>query len=370
MRPTTGRGTPSGRRIPTGRRTMIGRTVLAAASLLAVTLAAACSSGGTTATDTAAHSGGNNPGGTGSGAGLVINFGDQQQSTETLLTASGALTGASYKVNFIEFDSGPLVDAGFAAQRIDVGVMGDLPASLAVKSGLPVTTIASEAYIGASEYLVARPGITSIAQLRGKNVAYTTGTAEQAFALRALATAGLTQKDVHQVDVSLLQLGTVLESGAADASVVSVEQKIDYQLNHPGSTVLATITSVKPSSYGYILATNAALASPAKLAAIDDLTRRLVRAEAWERTHQSQFITDYYVNVEHQTPAAAKLILAAGGTYNFVPLTSAQPAALQDVVNLLVGAGALPAPYSVAPLFSPAEDHRYNTILKEAANNG
>jgi sulfonate transport system substrate-binding protein len=333
------------------------RIVLAGAGFLALALATACSSGGgSTASDTAA----------GGGSGIVINFGDQQQSTQTLLTASGVLAGAGYKVNFVEFDSGPLVDAGFAAGKIDVGTMGDLPASLAVKSGLPVTAIASEQYIGASEYLLARPGITSIAQLRGKNVAYTTGTAEQAFALRALATARLTQRDVHQVDVSLLQLGTVLQAGAADASVVSVEQKVDYQQTHPAAVVLATIASVKPASYGYILAAKAALASPAKLAAIDDLTRRLIEAEAWERTHQSQFITDYYVNVEHQTPAAARLILAAGGTYNFIPLTSAQPTALQDVVNLLASAGALPASYSIASLFSATESQRYNTILKEA----
>jgi sulfonate transport system substrate-binding protein len=335
------------------------RLALAGAGLLVLALATACSSGGgSTARDTAAQG----------GSGVVINFGDQQQATETLLTASGALAGTSYKVNFVEFDSGPLVDAGFAAGKIDVGTMGDLPASLAVKSGLPVTTIASEAYIGASMYLLARPGITSIAQLRGKNVAYTTGTAEQAFALRALATAGLTQRDVRQVDVSLLQLGTVLQAGAADASVVSVEQKVDYQQTHPSAAVLATITSVKPASYGYILATKAALASPAKLAAIDDLTRRLIQAEAWERTHQSQYITDYYVDVEHQTPAAARLILAAGGSYNFIPLTSAQPAALQGVVDLLASAGALPASYSVAPLFSATESQRYNTILKEATH--
>jgi sulfonate transport system substrate-binding protein len=338
--------------------------VLATASILALALAAtvtACSSGGRPASDTAlrANSG---------GSGVVINFGDQQQSVETLLNASGALADASYKVNFVEFDSGPLVDAGFAARKIDVGTMGDLPASLAVKSGLPVIAIAAELPIGASEYLLARPGITSIAQLRGKGVAYTTGTAEQAFALRALATARLTQRDVHQVDVSLLQLGTVLESGAADASVVSVEQKVDYQLTHPNATVLATITSVRPASYDYLLATSAALASPAKLAAIDDLTRRLIQAEAWEKAHASQYITDYYVDIEHQTQAVAKLILAAGGTADYVPLTSAEPAALQNVVDLLASAGALPATYSVTTLFSTTESRRYNTILKEATH--
>src|SRR5580704_1535998 len=245
----------------------------------------------------------------GSSSATTLNLGDQQQDLETLLQASGALAGAPYKVNFIEFDSGPLVDAGFAAHRIDVGFMGDLPASLAVKSGLPVRAIAVNLPIGASEYLLAKPGITAISQLRGKPVAYTTGTAEQAFALRALKTAGLTQKDVQQVNVSLLQLGTVLESRAADASVVSVEQKIDYQQTHAAAKVLANVDTVTPPSYGYLLGTTAALASPAKLAAIDDLTKRLIRAANWQKTHQSQWVTDYYVNVEHQTPAAAKLIL-------------------------------------------------------------
>ena len=148
---------------------------------------------------------------------------------QTLFASSHALAGASYKVNFVEFDSGPLVDAGFAAHRIDVGTMGDLPASLAAKAHLPVVAAAVYRPIGSYMYLLAKPGISSISQLRGKPVAYTTGTAEQAFALRALKQAGLTQKDVHQVNVSLLQLGTVLQGGAADASVVSAEQKVDYQ---------------------------------------------------------------------------------------------------------------------------------------------
>ena len=102
----------------------IGRLLggLAAASAFAL-VATACSSGGSTATDVSAQGG--------SASGVTINFGDQEQEFETLLTASGALKGASYKVNFVEFDSGPLVDAGFAAHRLDVGEMGDLPASLA-----------------------------------------------------------------------------------------------------------------------------------------------------------------------------------------------------------------------------------------------
>jgi sulfonate transport system substrate-binding protein len=325
-------------------------------------LASACS-GGSTATDTAAR------GGHGGSSGLVINLGDQQQNLETLLNASGALKGAGYTVNFIEFGSGPLVDAGFAANRIDLGFMGDLPASLAEKSGLPVTAVAVSHPIGAWEYLLAGPGVTSIAQLRGRPVAYTTGTAEQAFALRALKSAGLTQKDVKQVDVTLQQLGTALESGAAAASVVSVEQKVDYEQTHPSDKILASIDSVGPPSYDYVLASNAALGSPAKLAAIDDLLKRLVEASNWQKAHESQWITDYYVNVEHQTPAVAKLILGAGGTQTYVPVDGAVQGALQQVVGLMASAGAS-TDYSVAPLFNTAAETRFAAILKEVPQNG
>ena len=343
----------------------IARTLGALALASLVMAASAC--GGDPAARTTASTAGQD---LGSSSGLTLNLGDQQQQLETLLQASGAMTGAKYRVNFVEFDSGPLVDAGFAAHRIDVGSMGDLPASLAVKAGLPVRAIAVDLPIGASEYLLAKPGITAISQLRGKPVAFTTGTAEQAFALRALKSAGLTQQDVHQVNVSLLQLGTVLESGAADASVVSVEQKVDYQQTHPTAKVLANVDTVTPPSYGYLLATTAALANPAKRADIGDLTRRLITAENWEKSHRRQWVTDYYVDVEHQTPAAAKLILAAGGTENYVPITASVSSALQEVVKLLAQAGTVSATYSVAPLFSNAESRRYNAILQEVPQHG
>src|SRR6202161_1486080 len=98
----------------------IGRLLggLAAGSGFAL-VATACSSGGSTATDVSAQGG--------SASGVTINFGDQEQEFETLLTASGALKGASYRVNFVEFDSGPLVDAGVAGPQMDLGFLGGLP---------------------------------------------------------------------------------------------------------------------------------------------------------------------------------------------------------------------------------------------------
>jgi sulfonate transport system substrate-binding protein len=297
-------------------------------------------------------------------AGTVLNVGDQEQFLQTALTDSGALKGAPYKVNFVEFDSGPLVNAGFAAHQIDLGYMGDLPASLAVQAGLPVKAVAAMLPIGASEFLLAKPGITSIAQLKGQTVAYTTGTAEQAFALRALASAGLSQKDVTQVNVALAQLGTALESGSAVASVVSIEQKVEYQQTNPTAQVLATQETVKPASYDYMLATSAALNNKAKSAAISDFTVRMIKAENWVKTHAAQYNTDYYVNLFHLTSTEAEQILKAGGTYKYVPLNGSEINALQNVVDLLANAGGIPKSFSASPLFSTAVSARYNAILK------
>jgi sulfonate transport system substrate-binding protein len=303
-------------------------------------------------------------------AGTVLNVGDQQQLIETLFKASGVENGLSYKINFIEFDSGPLVDAGFAANRIDVGLMGDLPAALAVQSGLAVKATAVDDTLSPQEFLIAKPGITSISQLKGKSVAYTTGTAPQAFALRALATVGLKQQDVHQVNVALQQLYTVLETGQVDASVISgVQQEKLYLHQHPDAKVLATNTTVSPPSYGYVLGTTSALADPAKDAATQDFIKRLIESTTWTATHQEEYATDYLVDVQHETPAEAHLGVSAL-IDNFVPITPAVRSALQNVVDLEAGAGAIRQSYSIASLFDPTVSAAYNRIVKEVPQHG
>lgn len=298
--------------------------------------------------------------------GTVLRVGDQEQSMQTLFKASGEDKNLPYKLDFVEFDSGPLMDAGFAAKRIDAGGMGDTPATVSVSSHLPVRAISVNLPIGPSEFLLAKPGINSVAQLRGKPVAYTTGTSEQAFALRALHQAGLTQQNVRQVDVSLQQLGTVLQSGSADASVVSVQQKIDYQQTHPGAKVLATNITTKPPTYNYELATTAALGNPAKRKALEDFVRRMVKAAAWEKSHRSQWVTAYYVDVEHQSPSQAKAILAAGGERNYVPITPKVQSALQTVVQLMASAHAIKKPFSISPLFQSSVSRTFNSVIESA----
>ena len=350
-----------------GTINILTRTATIAALVAAV---AACGSAGKNASPptTSTALAGSSTGESSIPASTVLNVGDQQQRIQTLFKASGVDNGLPYKINFVQFGSGPLVDAGFAAGRVDVGFMGDLPAALAVRSGLRVKATAVES-LGPELFLVAKPGITSISQLKGKSVAYTTGTAEQALALRALATAGLKQSDVRQVDVTLQQLFTVLETGQVDASVISLEQQKLYLQQHPDAKVLASNTTVKPPLYTYVLATTAALGDPGKDAAMHDFIKRLIESGHWAASHQSEYATDYLVDVQHETQAEAQLGVSAL-INNDVPITAAVQSALQNVIDLEAGAGAITQSYSVSVLFDPAVSAAYNQILKEMPHDG
>ena len=246
-------------------------------------------------------------------SGITLRVGDQDQELQTLFSGVPSLTNVPYHVQFEEFASGPLVDAAFASHQIDVGTMGDTPAAATVSSHLPVKAVAVAKWDGPVLVLLARPGIHTLAQLKGKKVAYTTGTAEQAFALRGLAEANLKQDQVDQINVSLQDYGTVLETGAADASTVAEPDEIEYKQTHPGATVLAGTNTVTPAVYDYVLASTQALASSTTSAATFDFVHRLILAKNWVKSHPSQWVQEYYVDVEHETPTVAKELLHSSG---------------------------------------------------------
>src|SRR6187200_26292 len=117
-------------------------------SLVAIVLFAAsgCASG-----DDAA-AGGSSDGGGGGGSdvgdeeagippGITIQIGDQSKYFETALRASGELDDLPYEIEFKEFLSGPLLAQGFEAGEIDVGLLGDTPASGTVSAGIPVRAL-------------------------------------------------------------------------------------------------------------------------------------------------------------------------------------------------------------------------------------
>jgi sulfonate transport system substrate-binding protein len=343
---------------------LVRRFVLPLVVVVALaTATAACGS-----SDAKPAAGGSSASAAGIPSGTVLRVGDQGQLLQTLLQTSGQLQGAPYKIEFAQFASGPLVNAAFTANNIDVGFMGDTPASATVSGNIGVKTVGVAQFAGPVSVLEARPGINTVADLKGKKVAFTTGTAQHALALRALATAGLTQADVEQVDVPLNQLGTVLFSGQVDAAVIGPADIIKYKAAHADAVTLAGSDTLQPPSYLYFLATQATLGDRGTSAALFDLVGRIARSEAWISTHQDEWVNAYYIGVNHQDPDLAKQLVAYGGLVSFVELTPAVQQSEQQLVELLVKAGAIKSSFDVSPLYDPTATSTYNTLLKEIGN--
>jgi sulfonate transport system substrate-binding protein len=182
------------------RRTLLAASVIALSGLAA----AACSSSSSSSTPTASSS--STAATSGSSVNLssvTLNVGDQKGTgAEAVLKAAGLLSTLPFKVSWSDFTSGPPMLEAMASGSVDVGGVGDAPPVFAASGGEQVEIVGARSVpSGDQDALVVPKGssITSIQQLKGKKIAYGSGSSANYHLLTVLNKAGLTTKDVTLV---------------------------------------------------------------------------------------------------------------------------------------------------------------------------
>jgi sulfonate transport system substrate-binding protein len=312
---------------------------------------------------------GTSSGDPGSSGPVTLRVGDQGRSTEIPLRLSGQLDNLPYKVEFNQFNSGPLVNQAIQAGAIDIGFMGDTPAMFAQASNIPVSVVGVSRTDGPGTTLVATAasGIRSLGDLRGKKIATSKNTALHGFLLRVLDQQGLAQKDITLVDVPLQNLGNILESGTVDAATVSEESRVKYVKQHPDAVQLINAQAVS-AGYGFRLATRKALAEPAKRAVLKDFVARLVKANSWIKTHPEEYIDAYYVKERKQDLETGRVVYRGSGATTFVPVTDEVRTAQQQQAELYTRNGLFPGKVDISPQFDPAVIKEFNEAVAAAAS--
>lgn len=113
--------------------------------------------------------------------------------------------------------------------------------------------------------LIARPDIHDISSLRGKRIAYTQGTASDFMLSKALASAGLTRKDVTLVELDDPNTaGVALASGNVDAAI-SWEPLMSQAVASNQARILFTSRDVPDSIIGVFTAKDSLLKDPSRL---------------------------------------------------------------------------------------------------------
>jgi taurine transport system substrate-binding protein len=124
------------------------------------------------------------------------------------------------KIEWKLFDSGGTVNEAVAAGSVDIGLAGSSPVSRGLSQPLDYKVPWIHDVIGKAEALAVKPGIASIADLKGKKIATPLASTSHYSLLAALDAAGLKQKDVHIVDAEPPDIYAAWSRGDIDGAYV------------------------------------------------------------------------------------------------------------------------------------------------------
>ncbi|MEU9860139.1 ABC transporter substrate-binding protein [Streptomyces sp. NPDC047971] len=145
---------------------------------------------------------------------------------EEELAARGKKDGVTYKVAWQDYATGAPITAQMTAGKIDIGSMGDFPLLINAARGKqlkqPTRLVSVTGYNlrGGLNTVVTAPGspVRSLADLRGRKVSTSVGSAADGTLVRALRRAGVDpEKDIRKLNQQPSVGASALTAGSADA---------------------------------------------------------------------------------------------------------------------------------------------------------
>ena len=158
---------------------------------------------------------------------------------------------AGVNVEFRWFEYVPSMEA-FSAGKVDAVTMTNGDALVTGSSGAPSVCILANDYSNGNDMVVAKPGIKSIAELKGKKIGVEKGFVDHLLLLNALKSAGLADKDVKLVDVKTDETPQSLKSGSVDAIAAWQPNSGAALREVPGSTAIYTSANVPGLIYDHL----------------------------------------------------------------------------------------------------------------------
>ena len=128
----------------------------------------------------------------------------------------GWFKDAGVEVELLWFEYGPSMEA-YSAGKVDAVMVTNGDALVTGAGGAKNIMIVALDYSNGNDMIVARPGIESVKDLKGKKIGIEVGFVEHLLLLKALEKNGLTEADVEIIPTPTGQTPQVLASGQVDA---------------------------------------------------------------------------------------------------------------------------------------------------------
>jgi sulfonate transport system substrate-binding protein len=191
-------------------------------------------------------------------------------------------------IKWIEFPAGPQMLEALNAGSIDFGTTGAPPPIFAQAAGIDLVYVGAEPAPIAGEAVIvpANSPVTTVAQLKGKRVAFQKGSGSHLLLVAALRRAGLGIRDIQPIFLAPSEARAAFAGGNIDAWVVWDPYLAAAQKAYP-VRVLADYTGLLQAN-GFYLASRAFVnASPAAVSLLMD---QIALAGKWVTSHRKEMV--------------------------------------------------------------------------------
>ena len=228
---------------------------------------------------------------------LTVGFMSNYGSLWSAITAEkkGYFAEEGLNVTLTGFDSGPNIIAAMESGSVNFGYIGDGAHKLCVQGNAAIIGLS---HISNGDAVIGGPNVKTLEDLKGKTVAYSSGTSSETILTNALNSVGLTMSDIKAMDMDASAVVTAMLSGGVDACAIWSPQSLTIMDEMADATKLAE--NVDYSDISISLASW--IAKPDYLEANRDVAVRFMRAifkamdyAAQEEHYEevSQWVADY-----------------------------------------------------------------------------
>jgi sulfonate transport system substrate-binding protein len=258
--------------------------------------------------------------------------------------------------------AGPDVLAAFRAGSLDVGINAGIPPIEAHNQGYETRIVAINQTRTPTYVFATKPHSTieSVADFRGKNLAFSQGQAQGVVLLRALQKAGISYKEVNLVNLTSDQFLVALEAGQVDIAPLAVSQLPNY-LNSYGKDGAHSIDTDVVDFLTLLWAPLSVLQDEAKAAAIAAFVPIWAKGTVWVYENPAAWEQDYYVKTQSISAAQARRVVQLSPKPWFPSSWDAAIAWEKQTVDLLAEGGFIKS-------FDPTElfDRRFESLAAAA----
>ena len=154
-------------------------------------------------------------------------------------------------VSIASFTTDDEINAALVAGKLDGANIATHTALRLKSEGTPITILTVLDQSNEADAIIAKTGVTGIADLKGKKVAFEKGTTSDLLLNAALAEAGMTLADITPVAIPAADVATALGAGQVDAGVTYepyitpfLQNSKDYSILYPASKIPGIISDV------------------------------------------------------------------------------------------------------------------------------